>query len=215
MHPVLTPRVQITLLLTITLLAGCGEVVVFGHTVREGHAKTEVKTESAPVPVAATNTASTSSTASATTKAPTRPAIQVKAITISIAPQAAEKIAKDSRFSTNALRDAIRSELKSRKLLDVSDSATGSTMEIFIDNYELHPTTNFAIFGYVPNAGTLTAKLVLNDEQGTPRHIEAHAKVSVPAAGEVDNMLQPLYREFAVTVVDTLTGTQPRSGTDN
>ena len=220
MPKVLMFTVQILLLLTVALLAGCGEVIVFGHTVREAHPASESKSGSAPAPAAATTSSATSTSvapaANAAATATAIPIIKVKAVTISIAPQAADKIAADSRFSSDALLDAIKRELQSRKLFDVNDLPSSSSVKISIDDYALHPKTNFALFGYIPNTGTLDGNLVLHDEHdvSSSRHVEAQTSVSVPVSGEVDNMLQPLYHEFAVMVVDTLTGTQTKSSVE-
>jgi hypothetical protein len=168
----------------------------------------------APVipPVAATPSSSPSAPEKVTAVAtePIKALRQIKTVTLSIAPEMMDKMAKDSRFNKKALIDAIQSELQSRKLLDTSDSQTGTTLSIYIDNYDLHATTNFVIFGVRPHTGTLAGNLALRDEQGeaTPvSHVEAYSRISVPESGEDQKLLQPLYHEFAVTVANSLGGT--------
>jgi hypothetical protein len=201
-------KVQIALLVTVALLAGCGEVIVFGHTVREGHAASEVK--AAPVAM----------TAATATETVVSPAIQrVREVTLSLTPQAAGKVANDSRFNAGALLDAIKVELRSRRLfdvngLDVAGSRASITAEIFIDDYALRPTTNFVLLGSTINAGTLSGNLVLRDEHGNElqrRRIETQARVSIPESGEAANSLWSLYHEFAVAAANSLSGTPAKS----
>lgn len=201
-------KLQMLLLLTISLLAGCGEVVIFGHTVREGHAASEVK--AAPTAAAVTEATATATTADVRTQ-------KVRDVTLSLTPQAAEKVASDSRFNADAVRDAIKSELQSRGLLDVGDatgSNTSSTAAISIDDYAMSPTTNFVLFGSMAYSGTLSGSLVLRDAHGNElqsHRVEAQARVSIPEGGDTGNSLRSLYREFAVAAVNSLTGTQAKS----
>ena len=134
----------------------------------------------------------------------------MKEVTLSIDPKAAERVAADSRFDADALRDAVEAELQSRKLPDISESqGTSATVAISIENYELRADTNFVIFGSTPYTGALEGTLVRRDERGETlavSRVEAHAALSVPADGEAKNLLAPLYRQFAVAVADTLTG---------
>jgi hypothetical protein len=198
-------KVQIALVLIAALLAGCGEVIVFGHTVRGGHAASEVKAD----PATTTETETVAS-----------PTIQrVREVTLALTPQATEKVANDSRFNADALLDAIKSELQSRRLfdvngLDVTDSRASVTAEISIDDYALRPMTNFVLFGSTANVGTLSGNLVLRDEHGNElqrRRIEAQARISIPESGAAENLLRPLYHEFAVAAVNSLGGAQVKS----
>lgn len=244
-------RIPTLMLLAMTLLTGCGEVVIFGRVVREGNQHTEVKESVATVPASTAPSAAMSSSSSssqnslpATTSIPVIPPItpaqpsvpaspakgstdvntpvkvivqSVKSVTLSIAPELANKVAADSRFDRQALIDAIKIELQSRKLLDSSDSNTAPMLSIYIDNYDLHATTNFSIFGAKPHTGTLAGNLMLSDEQGesTPiSHIEAYSRISVPENGGDKNLLQPLYRDFAVTVANSLTGIHSQTSAD-
>lgn len=235
----------IALLLITALLAGCGEVVVFGHVVREGDKTPEVKPASAPASTpatasspasqeTATSTPSTPSTVNTANPAPSptastvvatssgadtsapasAPVRHVKDVTLTIAPEVTKDMGNDSRFDHSALLDAVKAELQARRLLESGHSNTGTTLEIYIDHYELHPSTNFVIFGATPNTGKLAGNLALRDEQDnvvTIAHIEAYAHISVPQEGEDRQLLQPLYHEFAVTTADTLAGTHSTS----
>ncbi len=246
-------RIQIALLLTVVLLAGCGEVIIFGHVVREGNKSTEVKPESPPPAPPATNPISATDPVTTTTPAaavsepvapapvtpankttapiantpPTSPAApnsapavinqpvkvptiqRVKEVSLSVTSKAVEKVAKNSRFNANALLDAIKAELQSRNLFDAASLQAGGTLEISIDDYELHPNTNFVIFGATPNTGTLAGNVISHDENAnalSTHHIETQTRISIPESGEAKNLLQPLYHEFAVAVADSLTG---------
>lgn len=209
----MTLKIQMVLLLTIGLLAGCGEVVVFGHTMGEKPTAPEVKT----APVVATETA----VEPKIHQDAADPRIQrVRDVTLSLTPQAAEKVATDSRFNADALLAAIKSELQSRGLFAVARldgtgfDATGQanrTAEITLDDYALRPTTNFVLFGSTINVGTLSGHLLLRDEQGNELQthpIEAEARVSIPESGDAENPLRPVYREFAVAVANSIAGAQ-------
>jgi len=244
---------KLNVLLLLLALAGCGEVTVFGHVVRQGHPKAEGSEQSssaassvATALVVTQATSSSSSSHSAASSAPPTPVkppvnptqpsplpasiktttvgdkansgIQhLKTVTLSIAPEMMDKIAVDSRFNSKILLQTIKTELQSRQLLDRGDdssdrneTAAGATLSIYIDNYDLHATTNFIIFGVKPHTGTLAGNLVLRDEQGgtTPiAHVEAYSRISLPESGEDKNVLQPLYNDFAVTVANSLAGT--------
>jgi hypothetical protein len=126
------------------------------------------------------------------------------------------KTSADSRFNSKVLLDAINAELQSRKLLDSTDSKDGTTLAIYIDNYDLHATTNFSIFGSRPHTGTLAGNLTLNDETKsiTVAHIEAYSRISIPETGEDQNVLHPLYHDFAVTVANSIAGTQAKTSAE-
>ena len=136
----------------------------------------------------------------------------MKEVTVSIEPKAAERVAADSRFDADTLRDAIQAELQSRTLPDTAELQDASTtVAISIENYDLRADTNFVIFGSTPYTGALEGTLVRRDEHGETlavSRVEAHAALSVPADGEAKNLLAPLYRQFAVAVADTLTGSR-------
>src|SRR5690349_12763892 len=99
----------------VALLAGCGQVIVFGHVVGE-------RPESVAKPEATTTTATTattSTTAPAPAKGPAASPHVVKSVNIIVTPEARSKVTGDaSRFTADALLDAVTTELKSRKLLD-------------------------------------------------------------------------------------------------
>jgi hypothetical protein len=213
--------------LTAVLLAGCGEVVVFGHTVREG--KHESGAEAGPGAPAETSPApSASSTATAATQSTSSPSVAAKtsaqpatsgvlklhSVSVALTTEAAAKAKEDTKFDANALLSAIRSELQSRKVLDESDSQASATGEITIDEYAFNPTTNVILFGKTYNAGVLNGAIRVNDAQGNElsnRRIEARTKIAIPVEGEVVNPLRPLYQDFASQTANILTGTSAKT----
>jgi hypothetical protein len=191
-------KLQLALLLTVGLLAGCGQVAVFGHTIGEKHSPSEVKADSIPTPQAAVS-----------------PRIQmVKDVRLVLTPQAATKVANDAKFNADTLLEAIKGELRSRKLLDDTDSRANGTAEISIDDFAMRPTSNAVVFGYLLNAGTLNGEIRVRDTDGKDLQnfrVEAESQVSIAASGETKNPLEPLYRRFAVLAGDNLAGTPSKS----
>jgi hypothetical protein len=194
-------RLPISLALICGLVAGCGEVVVFGHTMGEKHSASEAKVDSTATPEAGVTSE-------------VQPQVRiVKSVTLVLTPQAAAKVVDDSRFNADALLAAVKSELKSRKLFDDSDSHAVMA-EILLDDYAMHRTSNVILFGNITSAGTLSGNIRLRDEQGNDlqnRRIEAESRVSIPESGESTNPLGPLYRQFAVMTGNILAGTQAKS----
>jgi hypothetical protein len=193
-----TVKLQVALLSTVCLLAGCGEVIVFGHTVHEGHPSTEDKTASTSKPVAA---------ASARFQA-------VNVATLVLTPQARAEAVKNSRFDEHSLLDAITGELRSRKLLDATDVHANGTVQISIDKIEVRPVSNVILFGQVISAGTLSGNVRVRDGQDSDLRsfrIEADSRLSIAANGEDLNPLKPLYRRFAALAGDSLAGTPGKS----
>lgn len=203
----MTRYIQLFLLLAITLLSGCGEVTVFGHVVREGHSKTEVKGEPASNTTSQAATSSSNSSSNSSKSSETAPPIRlIKAVTLLMTPEVTAALAKDHRLNTNELLTVIRAELHSRKLLD-ADASSSVTLMVYIDQYELHANTNFVIFGSTPHTGTLAGNLTLRDSQDNDvplSHVEAYSRISVPESGETPDLLQPLYKQFALTVANAL-----------
>lgn len=120
-------------------------------------------------------------------------------------PEVTALLSKDHRLSTKDLLDALKSELQTRKLLDPDSSSV--TLVVYIDHYELRANTNFVIFDSTPHTGTLAGNLLLRDSQDndTPlSHIETYSRIAVPESGETPELLQPLYKQFAVTVANAL-----------
>ena len=237
-------RLAILSVLIVTLLAGCGQVIVFGHVVGER----KESAESQPEPTAATpgsQTATTGSPATAATadsagssnaksaavspasrEAETRVAAAsprlthaVKAVNLTVTPEAAAKVTGDtSRFAANALLDAIRTELKSRKLLDEQDPQASGTAEIVVDDLATRQTTNAIVFGYKMLAGTLEGDVRVTGAAGTEStgsRIIAESKLTLAVNGNDKNPLGPLYRRFAVLAADRLAGvaSQPQDPT--
>ena len=198
-------RLQLALLVSLGLLAGCGEVIVFGHTVREGSSSAHAKTDASPVAQGGASQAVGETT--------TSPAVRiVKAVTLSLSPQASTRVAGDARFNADALREAINNELRARKLLDEREASDRPVAHISIDEFDVHPTTNAIVFGYIPSAGTLKGDVRVSDTGGDEQtfRVEADSRFSIAEKGE-DNPLKPLYRRFANLVADRLDGTPPKS----
>lgn len=223
----------LSVLVVAAMLAGCGEVIVFGHVVGE-------RPQPTPKPEAATATgtagtagapaapgasgsqgaataaagaapAAGSAALDAPPSAPSAPMPHVvKAVNITITPEAAAKVSGDtSRFTADALRDAITAELKSRKLLDDQNPQASGTAEVIVDDLATRPTTNVILFGYKMLAGTLEGDIRVTGATGgdsTGSRIVAQSKLTIAAAGDDKNPLGPLYRRFAVLAADRLAG---------
>lgn len=221
----------------VALLAGCGQVIVFGHGMGE-------RPEAVAKPATTTETTSTTEATSATkaappaagTAAPTTPtpggtpaphstaptssaplastsphaAHVVKSVNIIITPEAAAKVTGDaSRFTADALLDAIKTELTSRKLLDDQNPDASGTAEIVVDDLATRPTTNAILSGYKMLAGTLEGDIRVigsPDTDSTGTRIVAQSKLTLAASGDDKNPLGPLYRRFAVLAADRLAG---------
>jgi hypothetical protein len=216
-----TLSVLFALILT-TLMAGCGEVVVFGHTVREGKTSTpEVKADSSAAP-AENESASAGQTQSApsgkvsTSTTPDvaaviRHATVVRSVTLVLTPQAAIKTSDDARFNGDALLAEIKSELQARKLFD-DTNVNADAATVSIDDYSMQRTSNVILFGKINSVGMLKGNIRIQDGRGTPLptlRIEAESRISIPEDGDTPNPLGPLYRRFAVATADTLAGTVP------
>jgi len=199
-------RLAILSVLIVTLLAGCGQVIVFGHVVGERKESAEPQPES------------TAPTSSSYTASP-RLTHAVKAVNLTITPEAAAKVTGDAgRFTANALLDAIRTELKTRKLLDEQDPQASGTAEIVVDDLATRQTTNAIVFGYKMLAGTLEGDVRVTGATGTGStgsRIVAESKLTLAVNGNDKNPLGPLYRRFAVLAADRLAGvtSQPQDPT--
>jgi hypothetical protein len=140
----------------------------------------------------------------------------VHAVNLTLSPEAKTG---NASLATDALLDAIRAELRSRKLLDEQSSNAGGTAEILIDNATTRPTVNAVVFGYQMMAGTLTGDVRVNGANGEElptSKIVAESRLTVAADGSDKNSLGPLYRRFAVLTADKLAGvaSQPNDATD-
>lgn len=190
-------RLAMVSVLLLVMVTGCGEVVVFGHVVREAPSKTDA------------------SAGAATPEGPSGASVQaalgsrahvVQAVTLTLSPDAK---AGNASIASDALLDAIRTELRSRKLLDEHNPQATGTAEIVIDNATTRPTVNAVVFGYQMMAGTLTGDVRVNGASGEElptSHIIAETRLSVAADGSDKNPLAPLYRRFAVLTADKLAG---------
>ena len=228
------------LLFPLAALAGCGEVVVFGHVVRENPSKTEAapsepataatvskpETEAASSqpatgatpkpatevvvaePKTATATSSTQATleSSAAAIAGLPAAHRLRAVHVTLSPATQ---AGNASVDPTALSDAIRAELRSRKLLDEQNPSADGTAEVRIESATAHPTVNAVIFGRQPMAGTLTGELHVSSASGESlpaSRIVAESRWTVADDGQDKNGLAPLYSRFAVLTADELTG---------
>jgi hypothetical protein len=227
--------------LVATMLAGCGEVIVFGHVVGERKTAEQPQPDRTPSSAATPATAATSATAAGapstsagsgapapqpgspaapgTSSAETRLAAAassaphvVKSVNIVVTPEAAAKVTGDaSRFTADALLDAIKTELKSRKLLDEQNPRATGTAEIVVDDLATRPTSNVILFGYKMLAGTLEGDIRVTgatDNDSTGSRIVAQSKLTLAASGDDKNPLGPLYRRFAVLAADRLAGVE-------
>jgi hypothetical protein len=234
-------RLLASLILSVAL-AGCGEVVVFGHVVRENPSKAEAApsepataaaaskpaqeaaasqpaTEAA-APKAATEAMATKpDTASATSASNTKAASQAVAASAGLpaAPLlhavnvtlSATSETGGASIDTAALLDAIRTELRSRKLLDEQNPSADRTAEVRVESATAHPTVNAVIFGRQPMAGTLTGELHVRGASGEElpaSRIVAESRWTIADDGQDKNAFGPLYSRFAVLTADELTG---------
>jgi len=205
-------RLLTSLILSLAALTGCGEVVVFGHVVRENPPKTEAPatmpaTEAAAqTPADATDPAHATHQTSAPAAADPPAAHLLRAVNVTLSPASQ---AGDASLDAAALLDAIRTELRSRKLLDEQNPRAGGTAEVVIESATTRPTVNAVLFGYQPMAGTLTGELHVSSASGDelpPSRIVAESRVTIAVDGQNKNPLGPLYRRFAELTADKLTG---------
>jgi hypothetical protein len=213
-------------LLVTLILTGCGQVILFGHVVGDHKASAELPSSQSgaatPEPQSATAPTPTTDATSASpaiaplpSNAPPPVPHVIKAVNITITPEASAKVAGDaSRFSADALLDVIKTELKSRKLLDPQDPHAAGTAEVVVDRLDTRPTTNAIVFGYKMLAGTLEGDVRVTGLEGgesTGSRIVAESKLTVSVSGDDKNPLGPLYRRFAVLVADRLAGVSSES----
>lgn len=213
-------RLSIVLLI-VTMLTGCGQMIVFGHVVGEKPAPVQPKTEGSDSTTPAPRSPASAQASAPATEAPTPVNTQpvaksaviahaVKAVNLTITPEASAKVTGDaSRFAADALLAAIKAELTSRKLLDEQDPNASGTAEVMVDRLATRPTTNAIVFGYKMLAGTLEGDIRVTGLQGgasTGSRIVAESKLTVAASGDDKNPLGPLYRRFAVLAADRLAG---------
>jgi hypothetical protein len=202
-------------------LSGCAGWVVFGHTI-EGKQTTAMPaatqsrptTQAPPISQPQSPAAQPAPTVAApTSTAPTPPlspdAPMLKAVTITFTPAAQQKIAAEPQFQQATLRTAIETELRAHKLLADNDPHARGTVEISIDDFATHPTSNAVMFGYVLGTGTLAGNIEVHAADGKePKdaRITAESRVAKSVNGEQANPFGPLYRRFATATVNSLTG---------
>jgi hypothetical protein len=179
-------------------LSGCAGWVVFGHTI-EG--KQPVMAPAATQPPRAAEPAS-----------PDAPLL--RSVTVTFTPATQQKIAAEPQFQQATLLMAIETELRARKLLADNDPHARSTVEISIDDFATHPTSNAVVFGYILGTGALTGKVEVRPLDGKSQkgtRITAESRVAKSLNGGQANPFEPLYHRFAAATVNSLTGvtTQP------
>jgi len=190
-------RLWLLSLVGVALLAGCARVVVFGHVVNEGTA-----------PEVAQNEAPASAPAAATGQiAAAVPATVLKSVTLKVAPLATDDVASDTPFVPELLLEAIRTELRSRKLLDENNPQATGTAEVQIATASVKPSSNAVVFGYKMMAGTLIGDIQLS---GTSLHVLAETKLTISVKGGKKDPLDPLYRRFAELTADRLAGIESK-----
>jgi len=117
--------------------------------------------------------------------------------------------ASDVSVDAAALLDAIRTELRSRNLLDEQNPSATGTAEVLVESATTRATVNAVIFGQRPMAGTITGEVHLSGAGGDelpPSRIVAESRFNIAEDGQDKNPLGPLYRRFAVLTADQLTG---------
>ena len=225
----------LTSLILCVALTGCGEVVVFGHVVRENPSKAEATASqpaaeaAAPAPVTPEPAAAQTSAAPAAANASSgaelaAPDAAVGAVSSSghLLHAVDVKLSPESQASVSgvdaaALLDAIRTELRSRKLLDEQSASADGTAEVLIEGATTHPTVNAVVFGFQPMAGMLTGELQVRSSGGAKlpsSKIVAETRYNVADDDPHKNALGPLYRRFAVLTADQLAAMaqNPNSG---
>jgi len=229
----------LTSLIPSVALAGCGEVVVFGHVVRENPSKAEAApsepptaavastpaieaaasqpakdaaapkpaTEAlAPQPETATSSTHATRQTTAATAAGVPAAHLLHAVNVTLSPASQ---AGEASVDAAALTDAIRTELRSRDLLDEQNPSADGTAEVRIESATTHPTVNAVIFGRQPMAGALTGELHVSRASGEElpaSRIVAESRWTIADDGQDKNALGPLYSRFAVLMANELSG---------
>ncbi len=180
-------RNNVLLLVTLGLLDACTRVTMFSHTGQDA---------SAP--------------ATSTAAAPAASAAQppITRFAIEFTPAAQKQMTHDERFNTEALRDAISSELGSRHLLKLQPGA-GRAAVIQVDEFSVRATSNLVLLGHLPSAGVLAAVVRIREASGESRefHVRAEVSMSISRSGTAKNPLKKLYGGFATQLADELTGT--------
>lgn len=205
-------RLLISSILAVAL-TGCGEVVVFGHVVRENPSKTEAaasNTATAPAAPEAAPAATSTQTIATVVVAPAA-AHLLHAVNVTVSPASqTTNVSVDAA----ALLDAIRTELRSRNLLDEQNPSANGTAEVLIESATAHATVNAVIFGQRPMAGTLTGEVHLSSASGeelVASRIVAESRFTITDDGQGPHALGPLYRRFAVLTADELTAAKPNN----
>ncbi len=193
-------RAVIGLLIPIAAsLSGCVHFIAFGH---------EIDAPAAPA------TASTAVTAAAQPASSPAPA-NVSTVMVNFSATAKDEASASFKLQEASLREAIESELRSRRLLSspAETRSPGRTVAISVDAFTARTTSNVIMFGQVFEAGTLTGDVTVRDGSGVAvqtYRIKANSHINRPAAGATTDTLTPLYKKFADLTVDNLSGAPRR-----
>jgi hypothetical protein len=161
-----------------------------------------VAAASEPAAATASTRAAYETSAAATPAPPTAHRLRAVNVTLSPASQPG-----DASVDAAALADAIRTELRSRNLLDEQNPSADGTAEVLIESATTRATVNAVIFGQQPMAGTLTGELHVSSasgDGGPTSTIVAESRFRVADDGEGKDALVPLYRRFAELTADQL-----------
>jgi hypothetical protein len=133
----------------------------------------------------------------------------IKAVKVTFTPAAQDQVAAEPQFTSAGLLAAVEGQLHSHKLLDEPGPDAGDTIEILIEDFGTHTTSNAVIFGYVLSTGTLKGKLDVLAPDGTlvrSSRIQTRSRLTQPAGADQTISFQPLYEGFADLTARTLTG---------
>ncbi len=169
--------------------------MVFGHVVGEKPPAEETQPAAQPAAADAANrpAATTSPVAQAATTS------QVKAFLVTVAPKATENVASDATFSSDALVNALRNELRARNLLAEQRSPPDGTLQIQVSEVALRPSSNAVVFGYKMMASTLIADVRLSgadDQTAALFHIAAQARLTLSTHSQDGDRDQPKEQEI-------------------
>jgi hypothetical protein len=128
---------------------------------------------------------------------------------IEFTPAAQKQMTADERFNTEALRNAISTELGSRHLLNLQLTGTGRVAVIQVDEFSVRATSNLVLLGHLRSAGVLAAVVRIREATGESRefHVRADVSMNISKADTAKNPLKKLYGGFATQLADELTGT--------
>jgi hypothetical protein len=137
----------------------------------------------------------------------------LKSITVKVAPKATDNVASETPFAPELLLEALRTELRSRKLLDEDNPQLTGSAEVQISEVSVRPSTNAIVFGYKMMAGTLIGDIHFSgaDSNAPPDlHVLADTRLTIAVDNGKKDPLGPLYRRFAVLTADRIQGVESK-----